>query len=218
MEGILGFLESGPRREHQVIVDPASAPGSTSYKLLIGSVVPRPIAFVSTISVDGVHNLAPFSFFNAICGEPPVICFSTAFRNPRKDTYLNVQATKEFVVNIVSEEIAEQMNVASGEYALGVDEFEKSGLTPAPSDLIRPPRVLESPVNMECRLMQILDLSTRPRGASLIIGEVIRFHIDDRVIDENFRIDPEKLRAIGRMGGNDYSRTRDRFEMIRPKV
>lgn len=217
MEGILVVLESGDRGR-QVIVDPAAAPGSTSYKLLIGSVVPRPIAFVSTTSLDGVHNLAPFSFFNAICGDPPMVCFSTAHRDPRKDTYVNIQTTREFVVNIVSEEIAEQMNIASGEYALGVDEFEKSGLTPAPSEVVRPPRVLESPVNMECRLVQILDLSTRPRGASMIIGEVVRFHVDDRIIDENFHIDPEKLRAIGRMGGNDYSRTRDRFEMVRPKV
>jgi flavin reductase (DIM6/NTAB) family NADH-FMN oxidoreductase RutF len=201
-----------------VIVDPAQATGSQLYKLLVGAVVPRPIAFVSTISASGVHNLAPFSFFNAVCGEPPIVCFSTAVREPRKDTYLNVRETGEFVVNMVSEEIAEQMNVASGEYPMGVDEFEKSGLTPVKSDLIRPPRVLECPVSMECKLMQILDVSTRPRGASLILGEVVRFHVDDRVVDENFYIDPEKLRAVGRMGGNFYSRTRDRFEMVRPKV
>jgi flavin reductase (DIM6/NTAB) family NADH-FMN oxidoreductase RutF len=201
-----------------VIVDPLTTPGSQLYKLLIGSVVPRPIAFVSTISLSGVRNLAPFSFFNAVCGEPPIICFSTAMREPRKDTYMNIRATSEFVVNIVSEEIAEQMNCASGDYAPGVDEFEKSGLTPVKSDLIRSPRVQESHVSMECRLIQILDLSTRPRGASLIIGKVVRFHIDERVIDENFHIDPDKLRAIGRMGGNEYSRTRERFEMIRPKV
>jgi flavin reductase (DIM6/NTAB) family NADH-FMN oxidoreductase RutF len=219
VERILGLLESGPgRRGREVIVDPATTPGAQIYKLLIGSVVPRPIAFVSTVSVDGVLNLAPFSFFNAICGEPPIVCFSTAFREPRKDTYLNIQAMGEFVVNIVSEEIAEHMNLASGEYPHGVDEFEISGLTPIASDLIRPPRVAESPVNMECRLMQILDLSTRPRGASLIIGEVVRFHVDDRVVDKNFHIDPDQLHAIGRMGGNFYSRTRDRFEMIRPKV
>ena len=128
-----------------------------------------------------------------------------------------MQATGEFVVNIVSEEIAEQMNLCSGEYPHGVDEFEVSGLTPVPSDLVRPPRVRESHVNMECKLIQILDVSTRPRGGSLIIGEVIRFHVDDAIVD-NFRIDPDKLRAIGRMGGNEYARTRDRFEMIRPKV
>ncbi len=200
-----------------MIVDPASTPPQQLYKLLIGSVVPRPIAFVSTVSPEGVRNLAPFSFFNGVCGDPPVVCFSTSFREPRKDTYVNVKATSEFVVNIVSEEFAEQMNLCSGEYPYGVDEFQVSGLTPAPSHLVRPPRVLEAHVNMECKLIQIVDVSTRPMGGSLILGEVIRFHVDDSLVD-NYRIDPDKLRAIGRMGGNEYTRTRDRFEMIRPKV
>jgi flavin reductase (DIM6/NTAB) family NADH-FMN oxidoreductase RutF len=200
-----------------VTVDPAITPHHNLYKLLIGSVVPRPIGFISTISAEGVRNLAPFSFFNAVCGNPPVVCFSASFREPRKDTYLNVQATREFVVNIVSEEIAEQMNLTSGDYPLSADEFEISGLTPLPCDLVRPARVAESHVSMECRLLQIIVVSERPGGGSLILGEVVRFHVDDRIVD-NFRIDPDKLRAIGRMGGNDYARTRDRFEMIRPKV
>jgi len=200
-----------------MIVDPASVPGVECYKLLIGSIVPRPIAFVSTISTDGVYNLAPFSFFNAICGEPPAVCFSPTHRNPPKDTLANVRATREFVVNIVSEDIAEKMNLCSGEYAPVVDEFTVSGLTPVASDLVGPPRVGESRVSMECKLLQIVDISTRPMGGSLVIGEVIRFHIDDAIID-HFRIDPDKLRAIGRMGGTEYARTRDRFEMIRPRV
>ena len=108
-------------------------------------------------------------------------------------------------------------NTARIPYPYGVDEFQVSGLTPAPSDLVRPPRVLEAHVNMECKLIQIVDVSTRPMGGSLILGEVIRFHLDDSLVD-NYRIDPDKLRAIGRMGGNEYTRTRDRFEMIRPKV
>jgi flavin reductase (DIM6/NTAB) family NADH-FMN oxidoreductase RutF len=215
VERILGFLEPGAGG--QVTVDPANTPPSQVYKVLIGSVVPRPIAFVSSISQQGARNLAPFSFFNAVCGDPPVVCFSTSNREPRKDTYLNVQASDEFVVNIVSEEIAAQMNLCSGDYPAGVDEFEVSGLTPAASTKVRPPRVAESHVSMECKLLQIIDLSTRPGGASLILGEVILFHVDDAVVDQ-FRIDPDKLRAIGRMGGNEYSRTRDRFEMIRPKV
>jgi len=198
-----------------LIIDPASTSPVNCYKLLIGSVVPRPIAFVSTVSAEGARNLAPFSFFNAICGEPPVVCFSTSVRVPRKDTLLNIQATGEFVVNIVSEEIAQQMNLCSGDYPHGVDEFDVSGLTPVPSDLVRPPRVRESHVNMECKLMQIVEVSTRPRGGSLIIGEVILFHVDPAIVD-NFRIDPDQLRAIGRMGGNEYARTRDRFAMIRP--
>jgi flavin reductase (DIM6/NTAB) family NADH-FMN oxidoreductase RutF len=121
------------------------------------------------------------------------------------------------VINIVSEEFADRMNLCSGEYAAGVDEFQVSGLTPVASDLVRPHRVREARVSMECKLFQILDVSTRPLGGSLVMGEVIRFHVDDAIVTD-FRIDPEKLHAIGRMGGNEYARTRDRFEMIRPRV
>ena len=208
-------MELSRGSDAKVALDPAAHPPKTNYKLLIGLIVPRPIAFVSTISAGGVHNLAPFSFFNAVCANPPVISFASGFRNPPKDTLLNVRASGEFVVNIVSEEIAEQMNLTSGEYPHGVDEFELSGLTPVPSDIVRPPRVLESPVNMECRLVQIVDVGREPLGGSLVLGEVVRFHIDPAIMDD-FRIDPEKLRAIGRMGGTGYTRTRDRFDMIRP--
>jgi flavin reductase (DIM6/NTAB) family NADH-FMN oxidoreductase RutF len=203
--------------KEKLILDPAATPAQTIYKLLIGSVVPRPIAFISTLSADGVRNLAPFSFFNAICAEPPTVCFSNGFRIPSKDTLANVKATGEFVINIVSEEIAEAMNVCSGEYPHGVDEFQLCGLTPAASDLVKPPYVLESHVNMECRAVQIIEISTRPMGGTLVIGEVLRFHIDGE-ISSNFRIDPDKLRAVGRMGGNEYTRTRERFSMIRPNV
>jgi flavin reductase (DIM6/NTAB) family NADH-FMN oxidoreductase RutF len=199
----------------KLVVDPATTPSSISYKLMIGSIVPRPIAFVSTVSPAGVYNLAPFSFFNAVCAEPPVVTFANGFRVPPKDTLANVRATGEFVVNIVNEEIAERMNLCSGEYPADVDEFKLSALTPIASDLIRPPRVLESPINMECKVLQILDISTRPMGGSLVIGEVVRFHIDEAMV-HNFRIDPDQLRAVGRMGGNEYTKTRDRFQMIRP--
>jgi len=198
-------------------IDPSAVPAANTYKLLIGSVVPRPIAFVSTLSPEGVPNLAPFSFFNVICANPPVVSFACGVRVPPKDTLANVRATGEFVVNIVTEEIAERMNLCSGEYEAVVDEFQLSRLTQAPSDLVRPPAVCESPVNMECKVLQIIDVSTQPLGGSLVIGQVVRFHID-RAIFENFRIDPDKLHAIGRMGGNGYSRTRDRFEMIRPQL
>jgi flavin reductase (DIM6/NTAB) family NADH-FMN oxidoreductase RutF len=175
---------------------------------------PRPIAFVSTLSADGVYNLAPFSFFNAVCAEPPVVSFCPTVRVPPKDTLANIQATKEFVINIVSEEIAEQMNVCAGEYSTEVDEFGLSGLTPIPSDIVRPPRVLESHVNMECRMIQVIEVSTLPRGGNLVLGEVVRFHVDDAVVT-NSGIDPDKLRAIGRMSGSSYVRTRDRFDLIR---
>ncbi len=199
----------------KLMIDPAAEAPLNIYKLLIGSVVPRPIAFVSTVSAEGVYNLAPFSFFNVICAEPPTVCFSTGFRVPAKDTLTNVLATREFAVNIVSEQIAEQMNVTSGEYPHGVSEFELSGLTPVASDLIKAPYVAESLVNMECKLVQAVEVSTRPRGGTLIIGEVVRFHVAEAIV-ANFRVDPDQLRAIGRMGGNEYTQTRDRFVMVRP--
>jgi flavin reductase (DIM6/NTAB) family NADH-FMN oxidoreductase RutF len=203
--------------ESKLSADPASQPAMASYRLLIGSIVPRPIAFVSTISREGVTNLAPFSFFNAICAEPPTVCFSVTNRLPPKDTVANIRATGEFVVNIVTEAIAEQMNLCSGDYPAGVSEFSMAGLTPEASEIVKPPCVRESPLNMECKLIQIVDVGAQSGGASLIIGEVVRFHFDSAIAD-NFRIDPDKLRAIGRMGGNEYARTRDRFEMIRPRV
>lgn len=198
-------------------IDPGTTPSISIYKLMIGSIVPRPIAFVSTLSASGIRNLAPFSFFNGVCADPPVVCFAVSARNPDKDTLVNIRAAGEFVVNFVSEEIAEAMNLTAGEYPPEVDEFEVSGLTPEPSDLVHPPRVRESRVSMECKLQQIVNVSDRPLGASLVLGEVVRFHVDDRLF-EDFRIDPEELRAVGRMGGNFYTRTRDRFEMIRPRV
>jgi flavin reductase (DIM6/NTAB) family NADH-FMN oxidoreductase RutF len=201
----------------KVILDPSTVTAQNVYKLLVGAVVPRPIAFVSTISPEGVPNLAPFSFFTVASANPPVLVFTTSFREPRKDTLVNVRATKEFVVNIVSEEFADRMNVTAGEYPYGVNEFEKAGLTPAPSELVRPPRVQESHVNMECKLVQTIDVSSQPLGGTLILGEVVRFHIDDRMIEE-FRIDPEQLAAVGRMAGNTYCRTTDRFEMVRPAI
>ncbi len=199
-----------------MIIDPSTSAPINIYKLLVGAVVPRPIAFVSTISPEGVPNLAPFSFFTVASANPPVLCFTTSFREPRKDTLVNVRAIGEFVVNIVSEEFAAKMNVTSGEYPYGVDEFSQSGLTPVASDIVRPPRVRESHVNMECKLLQTIEVSNKPMGGTLILGEVVRFHVDDEIIEE-FRIDPDKLAAVGRMAGNTYIRTRDRFDMVRPK-
>ena len=203
-----------------MIVDPKGRPYQDIYKLLIGSIVPRPIALVSTISHDGIANLAPFSFFTAISSNPPLICFCPGPRasgGPRKDTLRNISMTREFVVNIVSEDIAEAMNLTSGEYPPEVDEFQLAGLTPAPSMAVKPPRVAESPVNMECSLRLAIEFSEEPGGGNLIIGDVVRIHVADDLVD-NFRIDPDKLRAIGRMGGpTGYTRTRDRFDMVRPK-
>lgn len=204
-------------------LNPAEENPQDIYKLLVGSVVPRPIAFVSSMDAEGVRNLAPFSFFTVASANPPIVCFCPMMRGvtntglqPTKDTLRNIIATREFVVNIVSEEFAAQMNACSAELAPEVDEFLVSGLTPIASDLVRPPRVAESHVQMECRLQQIVHVSTKPLGGSLVLGEVLRFHVSEALLD-NFRIDPDKLHAIGRMAGSTYTRTRDRFDMERPK-
>jgi len=202
-----------------LIVDPREAGPQNVYKLLIGAVVPRPIAFVSTLSVEGIPNLAPFSFFTAIGANPPVVCFCPVRRagpNPNKDTLRNIAQTREFVVNVVSEEFAQQMNICSTEFPPDVDEFKASGLTPVPSDLVKPPRVAESHINMECKLYLTMEFGELPASGNLVIGEVLRFHVDDRIVDD-FKIDPDRLHAIGRMGGATYARTTDRFEMPRPR-
>jgi flavin reductase (DIM6/NTAB) family NADH-FMN oxidoreductase RutF len=201
-----------------LIVDPREAGPQNVYKLLIGAVVPRPIAFVSTLSPEGIPNLAPFSFFTAIGANPPVVCFCPVRRvgpNQQKDTLRNISQTREFVVNVVSEEFAQEMNLCSTEFPPDVDEFKASGLTAIASDLVKPPRVAESHIHMECRLYLTMEFGALPGSGNLVIGEVLRFHVDDRIVDD-FKIDPEKLRAIGRMGGATYARTTDRFEMPRP--
>jgi flavin reductase (DIM6/NTAB) family NADH-FMN oxidoreductase RutF len=133
-----------------------------------------------------------------------------------KDTLRNIEATREFVVNIVSEDFAQQMNACSADVPPEVDEFELSGLTPIPSDLVSAARVKESRINMECRLLQIVRVSNKPLGGSLVLGEVLLFHVRDDLLNA-FSIDPDKLRAIGRMGGATYTRTTDRFDMARPR-
>jgi flavin reductase (DIM6/NTAB) family NADH-FMN oxidoreductase RutF len=201
-----------------LIVDPASTDHSSVYKLLIGSVVPRPIAFVSTVSPEGAFNVAPFSFFTVASSNPPALVFTVGHRatpDPRKDTLRNITTAREFVVNIVSEEFGPKMNICAGDYPPEVDEFQLSGLTPIPSDLVKAPRVAESHVNMECRLLYTIAMSGLVNGGNLVLGEVVRFHIDDAYFN-NYRIDQDKLRAIGRMAGNTYTRTGDRFDMIRP--
>lgn len=199
--------------------DPATHAPQDIYKLMVGSIVPRPIAFVSTMDTNGIANLAPFSFFTAASANPPVVCFCPMLRrvgSPKKDTLRNVEETREFVVNIVSEEFAERMNACAAEVPPEIDEFEISGLTPLASELVRPPRVAESQVQMECRLLQLVRVSDRPMGGVLVLGEVLRFHVRDGLVEE-FRIDPARLNALGRMAGTTYVRTTDRFEMERPR-
>ena len=204
------------------VLDPAQIAANDIYKLMIGMIVPRPIAFVSSVDAAGVRNLAPFSYFTACSSNPPVVCFCTTVRSgpqPYKDTLRNIEATGEFVVNIVSEEFAAQMNMCSADVPPEVDEFALSGLTPLASDLVKPPRVAESKVQMECRLHQIVRVSEKPGGGILVLGEVLRFHVLESLsmTKDGYKIDPDKLHAIGRMGGPTYTRTRDRFSMERPR-
>jgi flavin reductase (DIM6/NTAB) family NADH-FMN oxidoreductase RutF len=199
-------------------IDPAKHAPNDIYKLMVGAIVPRPIALVSTVDEANVRNLAPFSYFTACSSNPPVVVFCPIMRPlppGAKDTLRNIIATREFVVNIVSEEFAGGMNATAAQVPPEVDEFELSGLTPVPSDLIKPPRVAESHIHMECRLLQIVQVSDQPGGGSLVLGEVLRFHVREDLF-ENFRIDPDKLRAIGRMAGSTYIRTTDRFDLERP--
>jgi flavin reductase (DIM6/NTAB) family NADH-FMN oxidoreductase RutF len=199
--------------------DPAKHSPGEIYKLMIGAIVPRPIALVSSVDEANVRNLAPFSYFTACSSNPPVVVFCPILRPlppMAKDTLHNIMATREFVVNIVSEEFVDRMNATAATVGPEVDEFALSGLTPIASDLIKPARVAESHVQMECRLLQIVQVSDKPGGGSLVLGEVKRFHVDPDLI-ENFRIDPDKLRAVGRMAGSTYVRTTDRFDLERPK-
>lgn len=200
--------------------NPAEHPASDIYKLMIGLIVPRPIAFVSSLDAAGTCNLAPFSYFTGCSTNPPVVCFCAAVRSgpsPQKDTLQNILATREFVVNIVSEEFAAQMNACSAEVAPDVDEFALSGLTPLPSDLVKPPRVGESKAQMECRLREIVHVSDKPGGGTLVLGDVLLFHVLESVLLDGLKVDPDQLNAIGRMGGPTYTRTHDRFDMQRPR-
>lgn len=197
-------------------IDPETAPAQSIYKLLIGCVVPRPIAWVSTVSPDGVNNVAPFSFFMAICNEPPTVAFSSGPRAPGgKDTARNAQTAGEFVINVVDDARAEAMNLTSGEYPPDVDEFALAGLTAAPGVKVKAPRILEAPINMECRVTQILQIGRGPH--SLVIGEVVQFHVRDDVYDARTgRIDIRQLKPVGRLAGHQYTHVHDLFDLIRP--
>lgn len=201
-----------------MIIDPQTLTHQDRYKLLNGSVVPRPIAFVSSMNAKGELNLAPFSFFNVVGSSPMSVVFSVMRRGPealKKDTLVNIEETGEYVVNIVNEAIVERMNVTSADFPHGVNEFAEAGLTPTPSEVVRPPRVAESPINMECKLIQTVEVGSGPGGGTLVIGEVLRFHVWDDLYEAG-RIDPDKLGAVGRMAGASYTRTKDRFDLIRP--
>jgi len=203
--------------------DPAEHPQRQIYKLMTGIIVPRPIALVSTVDAAGNANLAPFSFFAGVGSAPPTVLFCPALRpvgtdqaGQRKDTLRNVEETREFVINVVSDAIAAQTNMTAAEVDPEVDEFKLSGLTPLKSEVVKAPRVAESPAQMECRLTQIIYTGDKPASGVVVLGEVVRFHVREDLV-EDFRVDPAGLDAVGRMAGNTWVRTRDRIELIRPK-
>jgi len=216
-------------------INPSQLSHREFYHILISAVAPRPIAWVSSLSASGQPNLAPFSFFNCVCAEPPLLAFAPSLRSPKKsgvaagghapeaavgmpkDTLRNIRETKEFVVSIVTYELAEAMNLTSGDYAATVSEFDVAKIAAAPSMIVRPARVAESPVSFECKLYQILDFNTGPQGGSLVIGEIVSIYVDERNLKAG-RLDRNSLDLIGRMGGLQYARTTQRFELARPKV
>ncbi len=190
-------------------IDPTQIPTKDLHQYILGAVAPRPIAFASTISLDGVPNLAPFSFFNAFSSNPPILIFSSNRRvanNTTKDTLKNVQETREVVINVVPYAIVRQMALCSIEYGADVNEFEKAGFTALPSERIRPFRVAESPVQMECRVEQILPLGEKGGAGNLIICHILLMHINENILSETGRIDPQKIDLMGRMGRFYYSR------------
>ncbi len=194
---------------------------ASRYKLLIGCIVPRPIALVSTVDREGRTNLAPFSFFNGVGSNPMTLLFCPANKpdGSEKDSLLNARPIEdggvgEFVVNVSTEQIERQVAGAAEPLAHAESEFDLVGLTPAPSVAVAPPRVLESPVSFECRTAQVIRTNPgEPAAGNIVIGHVVHVHVTDELINERFHTDPEKLAAIGRMGGLMYCRTRDRFEM-----
>ncbi len=192
-----------------LVIDPDKTPTPQLHQYLVGSVAPRPIAFVSTLDAEGRPNLAPYSFFNVFSSNPPIAVFSSNRRvsdNTTKDTLHNARATGEVVINVVSHAIVRQAALCSVDYPPEVSEFEKAGLTPLPSDLVKPFRVQESPVQMECRVEQIIPLGEEGGAGNLIVCRILRIHLDPRVLDEQGNIDPHKMDLMGRMGRAFYVR------------
>lgn len=201
-------------------VESGSLDARDLYRLAITFVVPRPIALVSSLSKDGRRNLAPFSFYNWVSANPPVLIVCPALKRDgsRKDTLANVLETQEFVVATVTEAIAEAMNQCSAPYPRGVDEFQESGLTPKSATRVKAALVGESPVNLECRLRQHLSFGDHGGAGQAIFGDVLAIHVDDAILAVDGLVDERNLRAIGRLGRHGYARTRDAFDLPPPRI
>ena len=202
-------------------IHPSEIPVSKLHHYLLGAVGPRPIAFASTVDADGNDNLAPFSFFNVFSANPPIMIFSPARSgrtNETKDTYNNVKQVPEVVINVVNFDIVHQMSLASSPFAPGISEFEKAGFTALPSETIRPKRVAESPVQFECKVIEVKELGDQGGAGNLVFCEVLRIHINEAVLDETGMIDQHKIDLVSRMGGNWYCRADEgsMFEIMKP--
>ncbi|MBO6605619.1 flavin reductase family protein [Psychroserpens sp.] len=194
--------------------DPKDISTGRLHGYLLSAVAPRPIAFASTVDAEGNPNLSPYSFFNVFSSNPPIMIFSPARRvrnNTTKHTLENVEVTKEVVINVVNYDIVHQMSLSSTEYAKGVNEFEKAGLTMLESDIVKPFRVAESPVQFECKVNEIVHLGTEGGAGNLVICEVVKFHISDDVLNDDDVIIQEKLDLVSRAGGSYYNRAKKGF-------
>jgi flavin reductase (DIM6/NTAB) family NADH-FMN oxidoreductase RutF len=191
------------------VIDPAQIPPHQLHRLLLTAIAPRPIAFASTIDAEGLPNLSPFSCFNVFGVNPSTLIFSPSRGgrdNRLKDTYLNIKDVPEVVINVVTFSMVEQANLASTEYPKGVNEFLKSGFTPVPSEKVKPFRVKESPVQLECKVRQVIETGDRPGAANLIVCEVLLVHVSEKLMDIKGQLDPRKLDLVGRMGTDYYVR------------
>lgn len=203
-----------------ITIDPKEISTGKLHSYLLGAVAPRPICFASTVDVEGNVNLSPYSFFNVFSANPPVMIFSPARRvrnNTTKHTLENVLETKEVVINIVSYPMVQQMSLSSTEYAKGVNEFVKAGFTEISSQKVKPPRVAEAPVQFECKVNEVVELGKEGGAGNLVICEVVQLHINEAILDAEGKIDPVKIDAVARMGGNWYNRAKEgMFEVPKP--
>jgi flavin reductase (DIM6/NTAB) family NADH-FMN oxidoreductase RutF len=204
-----------------ISIEPKDLPVQKLHQYLLGAIGPRPIAFASTVDAEGKPNLAPFSFFNVFSANPPILIFSPARSgrtNTTKDTYNNVKVVPEVVINVVNYGIVHQMSLASSPYSPGVNEFEKAGFTAIKSDLVKPFRVVESPVQFECKVKEVIELGTEGGAGNLIICEVIKIHIDESILNYEGMIDQTKIDLVARMGGDWYCRANSvsMFEITKP--
>jgi flavin reductase (DIM6/NTAB) family NADH-FMN oxidoreductase RutF len=204
-----------------LVIDPKELPIPQLHQYLIGSVGPRPICFASTVDANGVPNLAPFSFFNVFSANPPILVFApnnSGRTGEPKHTLLNVKEVPEVVINVVTEAMVEQMNIAAAPWDRGVSEFEKAGFTPLKSDLVKPFRVAESPSQIECKVLEVKEMGVGGGAGNLVICQVVRIHIKEEVLNEEQKIDQRKMKLVGRLGGSWYSKTNEAalFELAQP--